>query len=140
MRTSSIRQYHAGYISTLLVLATGAILTILTVYAYKTAIMAQAVQTQVQLRVDYSEKEEAILRSIVAIAPNRAIRAMQSGSNSSDAIRNPLRWEDIFKESLVLANASTSISPQMMNSLGIENFTRGNLGDSALDQTGRIFA
>lgn len=140
MRTSSIRQYQAGYISTLLVLATGAILTILTVYAYKTAIMAQAVQTQVQLRVDYSEKEEAILRSIVAIAPNRAIRAMQSESNSSDAIRNPLRWEDIFKESLVLANARTSISPQMMNSLGIENFTRGNLGDSALDQTGRIFA
>lgn len=133
----SRRRTKAGYISTLLVLSTGAILSILTLYAYKAAIASQAVQSQVQMRVDYSEKEEAILRSIVAIAPNRAIRAMQSGSNDP-AVSNPLRWQDIFTESLVLANARTAIPDQLISSIGL-NLRKANIGDSALDVPSRIF-
>ncbi len=139
MKTSPSRRAKAGYISTLLVLSTGSILSILTLYAYRAAIAAQAVQAQVQMRVDYSEKEEAILRSIVAIAPNRAIRAMQSGSNVT-AVSNPLRWQDIFTESLVLANARTAISGQLITSMGYLNLRTANAGDSALNVPSRIFA
>ena len=138
MKTSPSRRAKAGYISTLLVLATGAVLSLLTIYAYRSAVVSQGVQAQVQLRVDYSEKEEAILRSIVAITPNRAIRAMQSGSNASDAVRNPLRWQDIFTESLVLANARTAISDEMLASISI-NLRKANPGDGSLNAPSRIF-
>ena len=139
MKNSPSRRAKAGYISTLLVLSTGSILSILTLYAYRAAIEARAVQTQVQLRVDYSEKEEAILRSIVAIAPNRAIRAMQSGSNANSASRFPLTWESIFKESLTLANARTSIDPQVIAALNVPNLRLSNVGDSELTTLGSIF-
>ncbi len=139
MKTSPSRRHKAGYISFLLVLATGAILTVLMIHAYRRALSAQAIQSQVQLRLDYSEKEEAILRSIVAITPNRAIRAMQSGSDTTGT-RDPLRWQNIFTESLDLANSRSSISSGMANSLNIPNLKLENTGDSALDTPARIFA
>lgn len=138
MKTTTPRVRKAGYVSILLVLSTGAILSILTIYAYRRAIQAQSVQSQVQLRVDYSEKEEAILRSIVAIAPNRAIQAMQAGSDTT-AKRDALRWQDIFTESLVLANARTSISGNLVTKLGITGLKTSNTGDSALTVPADIF-
>lgn len=140
MKTSRSNRWQAGYVSTLLVLSTGSLLSLLMIYTYKRAMDAHATQSQVQLRVDYSEKEEAILRSIVAITPNRAIRAMQSGSNASTAVSNPLRWENIFTEALVLANARTSISSQVAASLAIPNLRLANSGDSGLTSPSRIFA
>lgn len=139
MKTSPSRRRPAGFISYLLVLATATILTLLTVYGYRRAVAAQAVQSQVQLRVDYSEKEEAILRSIIAITPNRAIRAMQSGSDVT-GVREPLSWQNIFTESLVLANARTSIASNIVGSLNIPNLRISNSGDSALAAPSRIFA
>lgn len=140
MKTSSIRRWKAGYVSTLLVLATGSVLTLLTVYAYRRATGAMATQSKVQLRVDYSEKEEAILRSIVAITPNRAMRAMFSQSDANAGTREPLRWQNIFTEALTLANARTSISGDLAASLQITNLNTGNAGDSSLVDPARIFA
>ncbi|MEY4568724.1 MAG: hypothetical protein RLZZ398_163 [Verrucomicrobiota bacterium] len=143
MKATSSNKRQAGYVSFLMVLSTGAILSLLTIYAYRSAMAAHAVTSQVQLRVDYSEKEETILRSIVAITPNRAIRAMQSDSDLTGT-RESLSWETIFTESLVLANAGTSISSAVQttleSSLSIANLTRGNSGDSALTSVGSIFA
>lgn len=140
MKTSPPRRWKAGFISYLLVLITGAILTVLSVYTYRRAMSANAVASQVQLRVDYSEKEEAILRSIVSITPNRAILAMQSGSNASTTVSDPLRWQNIFTEALTLANAGTSISSGLLNSLNIANLKLANSGDSALATPSSIFA
>jgi hypothetical protein len=139
MKTSPIKRWKAGYVSLLLVVATGSVLTLLTVYALQRATTTMQTQAKVQLRVDYSEKEEAILRSIVAITPNRAIRAMQSGSDVNAASRTPLTWETIFTESLVLANARTSISPALVESLGVAGVNKGNLGDSGLATVKNIF-
>ena len=139
MKTSPSRRHPAGFVSYLLVISTGSILSLLMIYAYRRAVDSHGVQSQVQLRVDYSEKEEAILRSIVAITPNRAIRAMQAGSSSNTTVSNPLRWQDIFTESLVLANARTSISSSLATSLAVSNLRLSNAGDSALDTPSRIF-
>ena len=88
---------------------TGLILTLLMVYTYRRAMNAQKTQSSVQLRTDYGEKEDAILRSIISLAPNRAIRAMQSGSSASTTVSDPLSWQAIFTEALDLANSRTSI-------------------------------
>jgi hypothetical protein len=139
MKTSSSKPGKPGFVSYVLVLTTGAILTMLMVFTYRQAMATQAVQSQVQLRNDYSEKEDAILRSIVAITPNRAIRAMQSGSASSMTVSNPLRWEYIFGDALAMANARTSISPDLLAKLNVTNPRLGNSADSTLTNADLIF-
>jgi hypothetical protein len=131
MKTSSTKPGKPGFVSYVLVLTTGAILSLLMVFTYRQAMATQAVQSQVQLRNDYSEKEDAILRSIVAITPNRAIRAMQSGSGSSTTVSRPLRWRNIMDESLAMANARTSISSDLLAKLNVSNVKLGNSGDSS---------
>jgi len=140
MKTSSRRRWKSGFVSYVLVLSTGAILTFMMIYAYKRAMIGNTIQTKVQLRLDYAEKEEAILRSIVAITPNRAIRAMQNNSNSSTTVSDPLRWQNIFTEAITLANAGTSISSNVATALNISNLKYGNSGDSVLGTPSRIFA
>jgi hypothetical protein len=92
------------------------------------------------LQVDYNEKEEAILRAIVSIAPNRAMRAMQHRSNAEATNSDPLKWGAIFTDALLLANARKSISDQVLTSLGTPNLALGNSGDTAsLSSTSSIF-
>jgi len=112
---------------------------LLMVFTYRRAMAAHAVQAQVQLRSDYREKEDAILRSIVAVTPNRAIRAMRSGSSATTTVSDPLRWQNIFTESLTLANARTSVDANVRASLGVANLASGNSGDSTLTVASRIF-
>ena len=139
MKSFPSRPGKPGFVSYFLVLSTGIILTLLTVYTYRRALNAHAVQSNVQLRSDYSEKEEAVLRSIVAITPNRAIRAMQADSNRNSTNRDPLRWQSIFTESLRLANAATSISGDLASKLAIPNLRISNTGDSQFSAPDRIF-
>ena len=80
MRTSRQRTGKPGYVSYLLVILTGSTLMLMMVHAHRRALHAHQVQSYVQLGTDYTEKEDAVLRAIVAITPNRAIRAMQHNS------------------------------------------------------------
>jgi len=139
MKTPVRKRRPSGYISLLLVLGMGILLTFLMVFAYKRASTATSVQSTVQLQVDYGEKEEAILRSIVSITPNRAIRAMQSLSNSSSTISDPLRWQNIFTEALDLANSRQSISSQVLTSLGTTAPQVANSGDDAIASPSVVF-
>jgi len=139
MKPSTSKRRPAGYVSSLLVLSMGTVLTLLMVITYRRATASHSNQSRVQLQVDYSEKEEAILRSIVSIAPNRAIRAMQNLSNSNTTISNPLRWENIFTEALVMANARQSVSSTVLATLGTTAPTLANSGDAALGTPSLIF-
>ncbi|MES2476533.1 MAG: hypothetical protein V4640_12190 [Verrucomicrobiota bacterium] len=139
MKTTVIKRRSAGYVSLLLVLSTGTLLTLLTINAYKRASDAHSVQSKTQLRVDYAEKEEAILRSVIAITPNRAIGAMKHESNLNPAASLPFSWQSIFNDSLNLANSRTSISGAMQTTLGVQNLRVANTGDSALATPANIF-
>jgi len=140
MRIITHRSQTRGYASLLLVLSLGIFLSLLMVFAYRKATASLAVQSNVQLQVDYSEKGEAILRSIVASTPNRAIRAMQSQSNANTTNSSPLRWESIFSDALAAANAQQSISNQVLAALNVASPVVANSGDAPLDNPGIIFA
>jgi hypothetical protein len=139
MKTSATRKSRPGYVSLLAVFTMSVFMLTMTVFAYRRAINAHGIQADIQVQEDYREKEETILRSIVAITPNRAIRAMQHNSNSTTTISNPLRWQNIFSEALTQANARTSISPELLLKLDDPKAFRANTGDSALGTLSRIF-
>ena len=132
------RRGKPGYVSYVLVLTTAAILTMLMVATYQRASNGQSVQRNVQLRLDYSEKEDAILRSIVSLVPNRAIRAMQN-SSLTNAATWKLGWQDIFTDALVAGNARTSIPSSVQTALNIATLKLENTGDSALATPSMIF-
>lgn len=140
MRTPRKRPGMPGYVSYALVITTGMMLTVMTLFAYRRATQAQAVQSSVQLRMDYSEKEDAVMRSIVAIAPNRAMRAMQHSSAAAGANRDSLRWQSIFTEAMAQANAATSVSAELRAAIGQTAAVSGNTGDSALGTTDLMFS
>ncbi|MEI6604152.1 MAG: hypothetical protein WCP35_02500 [Verrucomicrobiota bacterium] len=139
MKSSAPSRRACGYVSLLFVLSMGMMATLLMVLAYRRAMAAMAVQSEVQLQVDYYEKGEAILRSIVAITPNRAIRAMQPMSNANITRSDPLRWENIFADALASANASQSIGGEVLTALGATPLVVANSGDAPLNNPSLIF-
>ena len=147
-RTSSYRNRNQnaasrqkrGYVSLLVVFTMAIFMLSMLLFAYQRAINSQSVQADIQAQTDYREKEETILRSIVAITPNRAILAMQDGSFSDpDEETNPLSFRNIFSDALAQANARQSISDDLRAQLAIPNSFSGNTGDSALDNLDLMF-
>ncbi|OYV05421.1 MAG: hypothetical protein CFE26_11710, partial [Verrucomicrobiales bacterium VVV1] len=139
MKTTLLSHGKRGYVSYSMVLSIGVILTIMMIYAYRSASRTRALQADVQLHNDYLSKEDAVLRYIIAIAPNRAMRAMQGGSSASTSVSQRLRWENIFSDALTQANARTSIPTNMRTSLNLTNSVVANSGDSGLATTSRMF-
>ncbi len=138
MKTNLSQNKARGYVSLLAVFTLSVFMLSMMIFAYQRATTAQGVQAEVQSQADYREKEEAILRSIVAITPNRAIRAMQGGSDS-DQVRDALSWQGIFTDALAQSNARQSISPELLMQLGVEGTVSANFGDSDLGTITRIF-
>lgn len=129
-----------GYVSLLVVFTMAIFMLSMLLFAYQRAINSQSVQADIQAQTDYREKEETILRSIVAITPNRAILAMQDGSfNDTDEETNPLSFRNIFSDALAQANARQSISDDLLVQLAIPDSFSGNTGDSTLDDLDLMF-
>lgn len=133
------RPHPRGYVSYVLVLTTGMLVTLLLTYVYRNSFRSMEIQQEVQMRSDFLSKEDAVLRSIVATVPNRAIRAMQDSSESDATKRTPLLWQSIFSDALDQANARNSISPQVAASMGVATTYKGNSGDSTLAAISSIF-
>lgn len=138
-KVASAARFRGGYVSYVLVVSTGLVLTLLMLAAYRSSLAEQEVQRQAQLRVDYAEKEEAVLKAIVNLVPNRAMRAMQSGSDSNGASRTPLQWRTIFTEALDQANARTSVSAATLSQLGLTGGIVANTSNSGLATISTIF-
>ncbi len=139
MKPNFRKNHRGGYISLLTVLTISIFMLTMMIFAYKRADLARDVQATVQAQTDYREKEEMILRSIVSLTPNRAILAMQDGSNSSPARRDPLSFQSIFTEALAQANARQSIPQELLTQMAIPAHLSGNTGDSTLANVAAIF-
>ena len=136
MKTSIQKHGKLGAVSFLLVLTTGTIALLLTLYTYRQAIATHKVASHVQLSTDYSEKEDTVLRAIVALTPNRAISGMQHNSYTN---RASLEWGRVFSDAIDLANARTSIASNVRSSLSLSNLVVANSGDSSLSNPNLIF-
>lgn len=86
----------------LMVFSVGVVAFALMLFTYKVALRTQDNQRMVQVRVDASQRESALLRSILAIVPNRAIQAMRENSAVAPTA---CQWQTIFADALDLANA-----------------------------------
>jgi hypothetical protein len=97
------RSGKRGYITFLIVMSVAVVALSLLLVAYKATLRAQETQKTTQVRVDIAQRESAILRSILAVVPNKAIQCMQENTSLSPTSYN---WTTIFTESIALANAA----------------------------------
>lgn len=80
-----------------------------------------------QLRTDYHQREEALLRALVAVFPQAAISSMRAGYATSDVYS----WSTIFAQAQAMAGASSSLPPALLTSLGLQNARNANSGDTS---------
>lgn len=128
-----------GFASLLTVTSVGIALLIILVSMYENTIVAHDIQKNSLLKNDYQQREEAFLRALTNIIPNRAIQCMQDNSmNLPDA--EDLQWKCIINDALELSNARQALPPEMSVSLGVSDYRSGNNTDSYLDQGAIISA
>lgn len=137
-RTEQARRRTGGYVSYVMVLSTGLVILTLMLGTYRSAMNSQQTQRDVTLRVDYAEKEDAVLRAIVNLTPNRAIRAMRAGSDSAE-VRDELRWRRIFSDALNQVNARESTDAAVLQQLGLDGTRRTTSGDAEYDDILAVF-
>jgi len=130
-RSRKIRKAEGGYVSYLMVLSLGVVMLMMMISAYEASVESQETQAATGLRLDYAEKEDAVLRAIVPIAANRAMLCMQSGSDASSRSRTPLRWQKIFRSAIEEGNAEDSVDAALLSQLGMQNVVIGNSGDAS---------
>ncbi|MFT5469140.1 MAG: hypothetical protein ACI8UO_004255 [Verrucomicrobiales bacterium] len=97
------------------------------VMLFRQVIQSHDGQARSQLRIDYAQKEDALLRSLISIVPLRAIDAMQP---DSALVPESMEWEAIFNEAISLASADQAIDEVTLQSFGVENLISANPGNS----------
>ncbi len=103
----------------------------------RNAVAALDVQRDVHLRADYSQREDAFLRSLVQMVPERAALAMQEGSAPGSAGFSKVQWGQIFEDAIEAANAEiaqdgfvSKINSKALSANVADYDSKGNLVNS----------
>ncbi len=133
MKTKSTPEEKSrGYVSVAMVAVLAVMITFSLAIAFSHSIDSQDFQSRAQVRADFAQKEDAVLRSLVSILPNKAIGAMQDGSNSQSA---NFSWSTIFAEAIDMASAEQAVDAVLMADFGISEFVSGNSGDHVVSNS-----
>lgn len=125
--TASHTRKTRGFATIAVVSAISLLVISMIFYTLTESMRSLNVQTRAQVKQDYSQKEDAILTSLIHIVPNKAIGAMQRYSANNP---DNYSWDTIFREAINLANAEESISPTLLNSLNLGTAISANSGDT----------
>jgi len=123
--------HSPGFASLLTVTSVGIGLLLVLVAMYENTLEAQAVQKNSMLRNDYHQREDAFLRALTNILPNKAMICMQDDSRNWTT-RRPLLWSSIIDEALVQSNSRQALAPEFARELGLDSMRSGNGTDSNL--------
>ena len=134
MKTNSTRDNRrsGGYVSVAMVAGIAVMTTFSLALVFSHSIGSQEHQARAQVRSDFAQKEDAVLRSLISILPNKAIGAMQDGATSRSAA---LSWAAIFDEALALANAEQAVDAVTLQGFGITDYVSGNSGDHSISSS-----
>jgi len=84
---------------------------------YEDTSKSQNEQANNLLANDFKQREDAVLRALTDVIPNKAILCMQDGSQKKEN----LAWENAFDEALLQANASISVDEETLKELGVDS-------------------
>ena len=125
---ASALQCRPGFTSILTVVSVGVGLLLILLSMYNDTIESQANQKDHMLRADYQQREEAFLRALTNIIPNKTMIGMQDNSLND---RDLLYWNTLYNEAFILSNANQGISSEKANALNLASFRTANTANNA---------
>ena len=117
---------NAGYISLPIVTGLAIMFTLSLTMLFKTTLMNRDQASKSQLRVDYRQREEALLHALVASFPGRAMDCMKAGYAEGASYA----WSNIFAEAVALSASSQRLPPDILQSLNLGGKLSGDVGDN----------
>lgn len=129
MKTSNRSKFHkGGYAALLSTVSLSLTVIAFAITSFRETRQSHIVQARNQVKLDYSQKERALLRSLLDIVPNTAMQAMAENSNNN---QNDLNWPAIFQQALTTAQVNQSLDSDSAANLGISvNVVSANTGDA----------
>ena len=122
-----------GYVSVLAVVSLSAILLTMLTASFRYSLQNQETQKKSQIRVDYTNREQALLRAVLTEAPNAAMKNMMADSNGGGYTVQS-RWRWIFEYARTKADGETALDEDVAVVLGISGTAiSGNTGDGSQD-------
>lgn len=119
------RNNAAGYVSLPIVTGLAIMFTLSLSMLFKSTLMNRDQASKTQLRVDYHQREEALLRALTAIFPSKAMACMKA--NHADGAEHA--WSTIFAEAVTLSSSSQRLSPEILQALSLGGKLSGDVGD-----------
>lgn len=117
--------HPSGYVSLPIVTGLAIMFTVSLTMLFKNTLMNRDQASKTQLRVDYRQREEALLRALVATFPSKAMECMKANQAEGTAYA----WNTIFAEAVTLSASSQRLSPDILQSLNLDGKLSGDVGD-----------
>ncbi len=124
------RRNRHGFAALPIVSAMALMFTLSLLMLFRAGQMHREEAAKSQLRADYHQREEAFLRALVAVFPQKAIASMRAGYAPAD----DYAWSTIFAESVTMANTAQALSQAALTTLGLESARSGDVGDYTAEQ------
>ncbi len=135
VRGSFFKRRSQGYAALAMVAAIGVSALLSLMFVFQQGMRSHERQVMNQVKIDYRQKEDALLRALVYVVPNKAIGAMMpnSAGNASN-----FSWDQIFTDAIALSNAGGALNSAVVDGFGISGIINANTGDMNLTSTSQI--
>lgn len=115
----------SGFAAMPMVASMALLLLLGTTMVFRSSLLRRDQAAQAQLRLDYHEREEALLRALVAVFPQKAIASLKSGYAPSDAHS----WAAVFQDSVRAASSQTALPETVVAALNLGRIRRADVGE-----------
>lgn len=115
-----------GFAALPLVSAMALISTLSLVMLFRAGMLDRDQVAKAQLRTDYHQREEALMRALVALFPQRVVDCMKADYAAADAYS----WATLFADAEAMAGTSAPLSNDVLARFGLENARNANPGNT----------
>lgn len=122
----NIRIRNGGYAAIPAVTGMALLMTLSLTMLFKQNLMTRDQSAKTQLRMDYHQREDALMRALVALLPAKAAACLSANHAASDAYS----WATIFQEAVEIAGVSKRLQPELAAELGVDRMRLGDVGDN----------
>ncbi|HSJ04235.1 MAG TPA: hypothetical protein VK956_17345 [Verrucomicrobium sp.] len=95
------------------------------VMVFRSTLVRRDQASKTQLRLDYHQREEALMRALVATFPKKVVACMKGDYAASTTYD----WNAVFADAIARAAAAEALSGNLVGKLGIAEVRRGDVGD-----------
>lgn len=93
---------------------------------YRSSVIKKDQSAKIQLRIDYHQREEALMRALVATFPSKVVACMKGNYTDSSAYD----WNSVFAAAIARASSSSALSSELKSQMGLASTVRdADVGD-----------